>query len=159
MYLLLSGTVQVNQTQFDEIFDLLGGKYSLCPGIDSSFYEDKVKVTGYHRDSVRMLSQPVKRYESTSCLLWHQPCKVFARVGHELHDVCHECKVEVQHTVQNATRSVLLSPEEKDARKNPMSKFPVCRLSPGSLNEKIKRLKRECKIWTDEVWNLTQASS
>ena len=125
--------------QFDEIFYLISGKYALCPGIDSSFHEDKVKVTGYHHDNVHILSQPVKRYESTSCLLWYQPCNVYARVGHGLHNVC-ECKVEAQCSVQNATRNVLLSLDEKDARRNPL---PVCRLSPASLNEKIKHLKRE----------------
>lgn len=151
--------MQVDQTQFDEIFDLISGKYALCPGIDNSFYEDKVQVTGYHRDNVRILSQPVKRYESTSCLLWHQPCNVYARVGHELHDVCRECKVQAQRSVQNAARNVLLSPDEKDARRNPLSKFPVCRLSPASLNEKIKRLKKECKMLTDKIQSLTQASS
>ncbi len=116
-------------------------------------------MTGYHRDNVRILSQPVKRYESTSCLLWHQPCNVFTRVGHELHDICHKCKVEAQRAVQNAARNVLLLPEERDARKNPTSKFPVCRLSPASLNEKIKHLKKECKILTEKVQRLTQASS
>ena len=115
-------------------------------------------MTGY-RDNVRILSQPVKRYESTSCLLWHQPCNVYARVGHELHDVCHECEVEAQRAVQNASRNVLLSLEEKDARKNPMSKFPVCKLSPASLTKKIKRLKKECKLLTEKVQRLTQASS
>ena len=139
--------------------DLISGKYALCPGIASSFYEDKVKVIGYHRDNVRIISQPVTRYESTSYLLWHQPCNVFARVGHELHDVCQKCTVEAQRAVQNASRSVLLSSEEKDARRDPVSKFPVCRLSPASLNEKIKRLKKECKVLTEKVQRLTQASS
>ena len=157
--MLLIGIVQVDQTQFDEIFDLINGKYALCPGIDSSFYEDKLKVTGYHCDNVCILSQPVKRYKSTSCLLWHQPCNVYARVGHELHNVCHECKVEAQRAVQNASRNVLLSLEEKYARKNPMSKFSVCKLSPASLTEKIKRLKKECKLLMEKVQRLTQASS
>lgn len=95
----------------------------------------------------------------SSCLLWHQPCNTFARVGHELHNVCHECKVEAQRAGQNASRNILLSSEEKDARRNPSSNFPVCKLSPASLTEKIKRLKRQCKILTDKVERLTQASS
>ena len=155
----VTGIVQKDQTQFDEIFDLISGKYALCPGIDSSFYEDKVKVTGYHRDNVRILSQPVVRFESASCLLWHQPCNVFARVGHEMHNVCHECKVEAQRTVQNASRHVLLSPEEKEARMNPSSNFPVCKLSPVSLTEKIRRLKKERRALSEKVKHFTQTSS
>lgn len=153
------GIAPTDEAQRYEILDLIGEKYVLCPGLKRSFYEDKVGVTGYHRENVRVLSFPFLRYESTKCLLWHQPCNKYTRYGHDLHNVCQECKKEAQRALANAERCVLVSPEEKDARRDPTSKYPVSKLSPASASEKVKRLKKDRKNFREKIQRLTEVSS
>ena len=62
-------------------------------------------------------------------------------VGHDLHDVCTECKKEAKWVTANAERAVLVSEEEQ--RLNLTSKYPLSKLSPKSQAERISRLKKE----------------
>ena len=82
-----------------------------------------------------------------TCLLWHQPCNTYSRYGHDLHNVCQECKKEAQRVLANAERCVLLSSEEKDARRDSTSKYPVSKLSPASASEKVKCSKRIANVF------------
>ena len=43
----------------------------------------------------------------------------------------------------NAERAILVSDGEKDARRNPTSKYPLSKLSPCSQTIKIEHLKKE----------------
>lgn len=64
-------------------------------------------------------------------------------LGHDLHNVCTECKKEAKHVVANAERAVLVSEEEKDRRLNPSSNYPLSKLSLSDRVERISRLKKE----------------
>lgn len=135
----------MDHTQPEEILDLISEKYVLCPGIKPSFYEDKIGVTRYHRENVCVLTYPLLRYESVSCLLWYQPCNKYTRYEHDLHNVCRECKVEVHRVIESAEQRVLLSPKERDPRLYASSKYLVSKLSLASTNEKVKCLKHDRK--------------
>ena len=149
------------------------GGYVLCPGLKPSFYEDKTAVVGYDREGVRVFTFPVKRYESSKCLLWHCPTNKRTKtgkihthvqtkgftlllriVGHDLHDVCSECKKEAKRLTESAERAVLVSVEEKDERLNPTFKYPLAKLSPCSKVERINRLKRECAGFQQKLASL-----
>ena len=153
------GIALTDKVQLDEILDLISGRYVFCPGIKPSYYEDKVAITGYHRENVRVFSYPFVRYESMACLLWHQPSNTYSRYGHDLHNVCQECKNEAHRVLANAERSILVSPEEKDARRDSASKYPVSKLSPASASEKVKRLKKDRKRLQEKVQHLSEVSS
>ena len=50
-----------------------------------------------------------------------------------MNNVCVSCKQEAHGTMVNAERAILISDEEKDAWRNPTSKYPLCKLSPCRL--------------------------
>lgn len=41
---------------------------------------------------VRVIKDPVERYESEDCLVWHIPSNQKTKVCHTLHNVCDNCK-------------------------------------------------------------------
>ncbi len=57
---------------YPSLIDLIqeSGGYVLCPGIQPAWYEEKYKIAGCERVTVRHFKLPTKRYESIDCLLW-----------------------------------------------------------------------------------------
>ena len=63
---------------------------------------------------------------------------------HQLvNNVCVSCKQEAHRATLNAERAILVTAEEKDARRDPTSKFPLSKLSPSSQSIKIERIKKD----------------
>ena len=142
---MTTGVASVDPQQIREILSVVqdSSEYVLCPGLKPATYEDMVKTTGFHRQGIRIFDYPMKKYESTACQLWHKQTNVRTPVGHDLNNVCLSCKQEAHRTTVNAKRAILISDEEKDARRNPTSKYPLSKLSPCSRSIKIERLKKE----------------
>ena len=118
-----------------------------------------IKTTGFHRQGIRIFDYPTKRYESTGCLLWHKPTNSRTPLGHDLNNVCVSCKQEAHRTTVNAERAILVSDEEKDARRNPTSKYPLSKLSPCSQSIKIERLKKERQDFQQKLKELVDNTS
>ena len=108
------------------------------------FYEDEVKVSGIIVIACAcFLNQSRGTSPLHACYgINHATCSLMLVINCVIFVRNVRLRLNPQFKMQP---DVLPSPEEKDARKNPMSKFPVCRLSPGSLNEKIKQLKRSAR--------------
>ena len=78
-------------------------------------------------------------------------------VGHDLHDVCTECKKEAKRVTANAEKAVLVS--EKEQRLNPTSKYPLSKLSPKSQAERISRLKKEHAGFQQKLSKIVETTS
>ena len=77
-----------------------GSGFVCCPGLPCEAYKDCYTVIRYHSNVLNVITQPVDRYESKNCSLWHQPPRwsgLKDRV--ELKDTCTNCK-KVKHIVQ-----------------------------------------------------------
>ena len=125
---IITGVASVDTQHIIEVLNVVrdSSEYVLCPGLKPATYEDMVKTTGFHRQGIRIFYCPTKRYESTACHLWHTPTNARTPI------VCLACKQEARRTTVNAERAILISDEEKDARRNPTSKYPLSKLSPCS---------------------------
>ena len=66
--------------------------YVICPGIPVQKYEECFSVLHHHTKGVQVLDRPIKRYEADLCLRWHKPSNLKNPVGHDVHDVCVNCK-------------------------------------------------------------------
>ena len=145
MHVLNTGVASEDTRQILEILSVVrdSSEYVLCPGLKPATYEDMVKTVGFHRQAIRIFDYPTKRYESIACLLWHKPTNARTPVGHDLNNVCISCKQEAHRTTLNAERAILITAEEKDARRDPTSKYPLSKLSPCSQNVKIERIKKD----------------
>ena len=64
----------------------------LCPGFPVDGYRDRFNVIRFHMRGVRVIKDPVERYESENCLVWHIPSNQKTKVCHTLHNVCDNCK-------------------------------------------------------------------
>ena len=101
----------------------------------------------------------VYKYFIKICVYWHTPTNARTPVGHDLNNVCVSCKQEARRTMTNAERAILVSDEEKDARRNPTSKYPMSKLSPCSQNIKIERLKKERQGFQQKLKELVDDTS
>ena len=71
---------------------LLDSGYVLCPGLCASDYEDKQSDIRFQSSEVHIIHEPVVRYESHQCLLWHNPSNRRLNLLHKLYNMCSECK-------------------------------------------------------------------
>lgn len=143
------------------VIDLIqeSGGYVMCPGIEPTWYEEKYKIVGYKRKSVREFNFPLKRYESVDCFLWHKPCNRFAVMGDRVFNVCSKCKHESRYLAENAERISKVDRVSREARTHPSSKYPIAKLSPNDQSIKVERLKKELKLNRDKVEKLLKQTS
>ncbi|XP_064405784.1 uncharacterized protein LOC135350866 isoform X2 [Halichondria panicea] len=146
---------------YESIINIIqeSGGHVLCPGIQPEWYEEMYKANGYHRENVRTLQLPIKRYEATDCFLWHKPSNRYTKVGNKLFNVCNNCKREARCSQQNATRNINIDQDIKDARMSASSNYPISRLTPKAQSERLKRLKSENKSNRERLQQLRSKSS
>ena len=87
-----TGSIHSND-EFNSVVRMLlpDSGYVLCPGLCASDYEDKQSVIRFQSSEVHIIREPIVRYESNQCILWHNPSNRQLNLLHKLH-VCNECK-------------------------------------------------------------------
>lgn len=128
------------------IIDPAGG-YKFCPGIDINEYESEYfSIIRYDLKSVRRISDPIARIDSSKCAFWHKLAKNASIFEKPMDSVlcffCKRLKGELGRHITSASKVTLL---DKENRLRPSSNFPVKYLSPASQNKRKRRTQLERK--------------
>ena len=140
----------ISQEQLLQLLERLSksGSYKFCPGLGmESYHENYAKVLGYDYKSVRLMSEPFSRVDSPRCELWHKLARnssIFERDRDEV--LCQPCKKMKSHLDQRVRAASAVTPTQKVARQEPLSKCPLVALSPAS-QKKRRQLDERTPPW------------
>lgn len=123
---IAKGVLPADQNQFYKYIQSLcpDSKYFICEGIP---YE-MVTLMDYQTKNMRKWDFPFQRLDHNNCEMWVQSGSVNRR--------CYCCSNLMYYINRGAKKQQSVTPEEKAARVNPSSHFPIKFLSPADQQER-----------------------
>lgn len=116
---------------------LPSSEYVICPGIPDYPQEIRFKMTHLHE-----WGQPFGRLDADACALWHIPDNARQHPTSPLYNACKQCK-QLHHDIQQLLKKTAdVTTDEKLARVDISSNYPLKYLSPASAKKRVSERRK-----------------